>query len=338
MPATPTTLHDVAREAGVSPATVSRALTGGTVSPTTRAAVRAVADRLGYRPNRAARGLITGRAGALGLVVPDLTNPFFADVAKGVAARARAADLPVFVTDTDEEAGLEVEAVASLRRSTDGLLLCSPRASDAELLEVADRATTVLLHRRVDGLPSVAADLADGTRQAVEHLRALGHRRIAYVPGRPSSWAGAQRDAGLAAAAADGGVEVVRCAAVAPTFAGGVQAADLVLADGATAVLAYNDLVAVGLLSRAAARGVRVPDDLSVVGHDDTVATMGHPALTTVDVPQRRAGGTAVDLLLRLVAAARTAAGAPSAATPGTEVTLATHLVVRASTAEPRTR
>ncbi|WP_136519348.1 MULTISPECIES: LacI family DNA-binding transcriptional regulator [Cellulomonas] len=328
----PTTLHDVAREAGVSAATASRALTGGTVSAGTRASVRAAAERLGYRPNRAARGLITGRAGALGLVVPDLTNPFFADVAKGVAARARAADLPVFVADADEEAGLEVEAVRSLARSTDGLLLCSPRAADAQLLDVADARATVLLHRRVPGLASVVADLADGTRQAVEHLRALGHRRIAYVPGSPGSWAGEQRDVGLAAATADGGVEVVRFPPVAPTVAGGVQAADLVLADGATAVLAYNDLVAVGLLGRATARGVRVPEDLSVVGHDDTVATMAHPSLTTVAVPQRRAGAAAVDLLLRLVAAART----PGAPLPeDAEVTLTTHLVVRASTAEP---
>jgi len=326
------TIHDVARAAGVSPATVSRAMSGGTVSPTTRASVQDVARRLGYRPSRAARGLVTGRAGAIGLLVPDLTHAFFADVAKGVSGRARLAELPVFVTDTDEEAALELDAVRSLRRSTDGLLLCSPRAGDDELRAVADPATTVLVHRRVPGLSSVAGDVAGGTRQALEHLHALGHRRVAYVPGRYGSWAGTQRDAGLAEAPP--GVDVVRCSPVDPTFTGGLQAADPLLTTGASAVLAYNDLVAAGLLARLAARGVRVPEDLSVVGFDDgAVAATSRPGLTTVAIPQRRAGAAAVELLLRLVTEG------PADAPPApVELTLATSLVVRESTAPTDSR
>ncbi|HWS31660.1 MAG TPA: LacI family DNA-binding transcriptional regulator, partial [Actinoplanes sp.] len=118
-----TTVQDVARAAGVSVSTVSRALTGGAVSPTTREAVVAVASRLGYRPNRAARGLITGRTGNLGLIVPDLRNPFFADIAKGVTARAREVDCGVFISDTDEDPVAELEAIATLRHNTDGILL-----------------------------------------------------------------------------------------------------------------------------------------------------------------------------------------------------------------------
>ncbi len=309
-----TTVQDVAREAGVSVSTVSRALTGGTVSAATRETVLEAATRLGYRVNRAARGLITGRTGNLGLIVPDLRNPFFADVAKGVSARARAVDCGVFITDTDEDPVAELEAIATLGRNTDGLLLCSPRASDAEILAAADPATTVLLHRQVPGMSSVVADIADGIRQAVGHLRALGHARIAYVSGPEGSWATRQRVEALA------GLSILSLGSVAPTFEGGLLAGDLVLASPATAVLAYNDMVALGLLHRLAARGASVPGQVSVVGFDDvSLAGMSHPPLTSVAVPKDRAGAVGLDLLL----------GRNGVASG--EVVLPTCLVVRAS-------
>ncbi|WP_430782920.1 LacI family DNA-binding transcriptional regulator [Actinoplanes sp. G11-F43] len=320
-----TTVQDVARAAGVSVSTVSRALTGGAVSPATREAVVAVAHRLGYQPNRAARGLITGRTGNLGLIVPDLRNPFFADVAKGVTARARAVDCGVFISDTDEDPVAELEAVATLRHNTDGILLCSPRSADAQILAAADPQTTVLLHRRVPGMTSVVADVVDGIRQAVRHLRALGHRRIAFVSGPEDSWASRQRLAGLTEFDSDDELQILPVGSVAPTFDGGVLAADLVLASPATAVLAYNDLVAMGLLHRLAARGAVVPDRLSVVGYDDvSLAGMSHPPLTSVAVPKDRAGAIGLDLLLGR-------AGTVTAA-HGAEVILPTALVVRGST------
>ncbi|GAA1581892.1 LacI family DNA-binding transcriptional regulator [Actinoplanes couchii] len=319
-----TTVQDVARAAGVSVSTVSRALTGGAVSPSTREAVVAVAHRLGYRPNRAARGLITGRTGNLGLIVPDLRNPFFADVAKGVTARARAVDCGVFISDTDEDPVAELEAVATLRHNTDGILLCSPRSTDAQILAAADPQNTVLLHRRVPGMTSVVADVADGIRQAVQHLRALGHRRIAFVSGPEDSWASRQRLAGLADFDRDEELVILPVGSVAPTFDGGVHAADLVLAGPATAVLAYNDLVAMGLLHRLAARGAVVPDRMSVVGYDDvSLAGMSHPPLTSVAVPKDRAGAIGLDLLLGR-------AGTVTAV-HGAEVILPTSLVIRAS-------
>ncbi|GAA2702119.1 LacI family transcriptional regulator [Actinoplanes palleronii] len=318
-----TTVQDVARAAGVSVSTVSRALTGGIVSPATREAVLEVATRLGYQPNRAARGLITGRTGNLGLIVPDLRNPFFADVAKGVTARARAVDHGVFITDTDEDPVAELEALATLGRNTDGVLLCSPRASDADLLAAADPESTVLLHRRVPGLPSVVADIAGGIRQAVRHLRALGHRRIAYVSGPEDSWAAQQR---LAALSAAGDLELLPLGGLAPTFDGGLLAGDLVLDSPATAVLAYNDLVALGVLHRLAARGVVVPERMSVVGFDDvSLAAMSHPPLTSVAVPKDRAGAVGLDLLL-----------GRTGATTEREAVLPTGLVVRASSGVAR--
>ena len=327
-----TTVHDVAAAAGVSVSTVSRALTGGRVSPTTRQTVLAAAERLGYEPNRAAQGLITGRTGNLGLIVPDLRNPFFADVAKGVTVRARSADHGVFISDTDEDVAAELDALATLGRNTDGVLLCSPRAADADLLAVAAPESTVLVHRRVPGLLSVTADIADGTRQAIGHLRALGHRRIAFVAGPEDSWAGRQRLSALAGLTAGDDIEILRLGPVAPTFPGGILAGDLVLAGPATAVLAYNDLVAMGLLHRLAARGVTVPDRMSVVGYDDiSLAPMSHPPLTTVAVPQGRAGVAALELLLRRIGGP--ARSARVSREP--EVTLPTSLIVRASTGVP---
>lgn len=297
-----TTIHDVARAAGVSPSTVSRAMSGGAVHPATRETVLRVASDLGYRPSRVARGLITGRTGNLGMLVPDLGNPVFAEIIKGAVARARAADHPVYVTDTDEDPHRERETMDSLLRSTDGLLLCSPRASDAELVAAAAAMPTVVINRKVAGLPAVIADGTSGVRQAVRHLRDLGHRRIAYVSGPAGSWMERQRTAGLGTATA-AGIEVVHLPSASPTFNSGILAADLVLVSGVTAVIAFNDLLALGILQRLTGRGIRVPDDMSVVGHDDIgMASMCHPQLTTVATEKTRLGTAAADLLLRTLA------------------------------------
>jgi DNA-binding LacI/PurR family transcriptional regulator len=297
------TIRDVARAAGVSQATVSRALSmPELVRPGTRARVEAAARELGYRPNRAARGLITGRTGNLGLIVPDLSNPFFAAVVKGVQAAARAADHSVFIADTDEEPSVEADLLRALAKQVDGLILCSPRAPDDELASVGTDTTIVLMNRESGERPSVTADNADGMRQALEHLAALGHRRVAFVAGPRTSWSNAQREEGLHRAAAAGGIDLVHLGHFPPQFEGGVAAADLAVASGATAVIAYNDLVALGLLSRLGTRGIPVPAAMSVLGCDDIgMSAMSHPALTTVSVPKRAAGRATVGLLLALL-------------------------------------
>lgn len=295
------TLRDVARLAGVSPATASRALSApGLVAPERREQVQRAARELGYRPNRAARELITGRTGNLCLVVPDLENPFFAAVAKGVQARARTLGHAVFVADAEEDPRLESELVAHLAGQVDGAILCSPRMADADLDRLADEVPLVLVNREHGTLPSVVIDNADGVRQAVTHLHALGHRRIAYAGGPADSWSDTRRRYGLLDVSHGlSDVEVVNLGHFAPVFAGGVAAADLVAASGATAVLAHNDLVALGILNRLQARGLRVPDDVSVVGYDDIpAATLVSPALTTVTVPLARLGRESVDLLV----------------------------------------
>ena len=297
------TINEVARAAGVSASTVSRALaTPAMVRPATRDRVITAATALGYHPNRAARGLITGRTGNLGLLVPDLGNPFFPSIVKGVQARAHEADYAVFLADSDEDPAAEAGLVGRLSKQVDGILLCSPRMAEAELRALIGDTPLVLVYRRIGRVPSVTAEFPDAMRQAVGHLTALGHRRISYVAGPRTSWANRERVRALRAAATAAEVDLVETGHVIPQFEGGVAAADRVLAAAVTAVIAYNDLVALGLLHRFAARGVAVPGDLSVLGFDDIApAAMVHPALTTVALPKEQAGRAGVDLLLQLL-------------------------------------
>lgn len=328
------TIHDVAKAANVSPSTVSRAYTmPELLRRDTRERVQAAARALGYQPNRAARGLITGRTGNIGLIVPDLSNPFFPAVLKGAQARAREADFAVFLADAEEDPALEEELIRAMAKQVDGVLLCSSRASDATLGAIAQETPLVLLNRRIDSVPAVAMDNAGGARQAVEHLAALGHRRIAYTNGPPSSWSNRARRRAVKVRGSALGIDIVELGPFAPTFEGGLAAADLCVAARATAVLAYNDLVALGVQSRLRDSSVVVPGEMSVIGFDDIpMAQMGSPALTTVAMPCERAGRIAIDVLARRIA---DEAGGTNGA--GAEP-LATTLIVRASTAPPSAR
>jgi LacI family transcriptional regulator len=298
------TIRDVASAAGVSISTVSRALAAPEmVNEATRARVQSTADAMGYRPNRAARGLITGRTGNIGLVVPDLENPFFGSVSKGVQSRAREAGYAVFVADTDESPMMEAEAVRSLAKQVDGVVMCSARSSDDSVRRFAGEVPLVLINRRLDDIPSVTFDNGGGLRAVLRHLVALGHRRIAYAAGPVTSWSNRERSEVFAAFGRESAdLELVEAGSFAPYFSGGIEAGDVVIASGVTAVIAFNDLMAVGLVDRLRQRGYSVPDDISVAGIDNVpVATHVWPNLTTVDFPRIAIGRASVDMLLDIV-------------------------------------
>lgn len=298
------TIRDIARATGVSNSTVSRALAAPEkVAAVTRELIQETATAMGYRPNRAARGLITGRTSCIGLVVPDLENPYFGAISKGVQARARAAGYAVFIADTDEDPGMELEAVGNLTRQVDGVILCSARSSEAAVRTLAEGGPLVLVHREISGIPSIAYDNAGGLRSLMSHLVALGHRRIAYAGGPAASFSSGQRgDAFRSYSSPQVELDLIDLGAFPPTFSGGVSSGDLAIASGATAVVAFNDLVAAGLIDRLTERGVSVPGDISVAGFDNTpVATIVRPHLTTIDSPRRQIGRASVDLLLDLV-------------------------------------
>jgi LacI family transcriptional regulator len=320
------TIRDVAQAAGVSPSTVSRALSmSELVNQATRERVQQAADRLGYRPNRAARGLITGRTGNLGLIVPDLANPFFPSIVKGIQARARQLDYAVFLADADEDPAAEPKLVRALAKQVDGMVLCSPRMAEEDLRAVSAETTLVMVNRRVGNIPALTVDNAGGIRQATAHLRALQHGRIAWVGGPRDSWSNRERRRALRNATAAAGIQLVDIGNFVPQFEGGVAAADLVVAAGVSAVIAYNDLIALGLISRLRARAISVPGEISVVGTDDIpLSGMSNPALTTVALPKEQAGRQSVDLLLSLLE------GGDEAAPARRE--LPTQLLVRDST------
>ncbi|WP_329790366.1 LacI family DNA-binding transcriptional regulator [Lentzea sp. DG1S-22] len=313
------TIRDVARQAQVSVSTVSRALSApGLVKDATRQRVLDVVAGLGYQPNRAARSLITGRTGNLGIVVPDLTNPFFPSVLRGVQTRAGEADASVFFCDSREDPATEAELVRTMAAQVDGVVLCASLLSDEMIVELAALTPLVLINRIVPGVSSVLMDSASGTDQVVAHLESLGHRHFAYLGGPAAAWSNDRRLQGLA-----GRAEVLGSSD--PNFGGGHEAAGRALETGATAFIAYNDLMALGALSCLAARGVRVPEQISVTGFDDILyAAMCSPALTTVHMPTEDAGEVAVDLLAALLDGG-----------PAERRDLPTNLVVRASTAAP---
>lgn len=239
------------------------------------------------------------RTGNVGLLVPDLLNPYFAVAVKGVQARARESGYRVLVTDTDEDPGVEADLARAFIKQVDGVVLFSPRTSEPHLRALALEMPTVLVNRRVAGIASVTIDNGEGIRQAVAHLVALGHERVAYVAGPSASWSNRDRLRLLRAATAVAGIDLIETGNVEPCFAGGIAAADRVLEAGVTAAIAFNDLVALGLLD-ALGGADAVPGRISIVGFDDILpAQLAGPALTTVGQPSEEAGRAGMELLLR---------------------------------------
>lgn len=331
------TIRDVARASGVHASTVSRAFsTPHMVNSDTRSRVLATAEQLGYRPNRVARALITGRTHNLGLIVADIANPFFPPLIKASESYARQRDYHLFIADSGEDAAVEEKLVRALSKQVDGLLLCSPRMSNTVIERMRVEVPLVVINRVVAGTPSVVMDVGQGAREAIEHLIALGHRDIALLAGPRGSWTNREIRRAVGAVSRAGGVRLSVLGPNPPTEGAGAMAALPVRRLGVTAVLTYNDLMAIGLIDGLLSHGVRVPDDISVIGIDDVgLSRMIRPRLTTVATPTAAAGRAAIDMLLqqgdgRRAKPAGADLAARSWATP--QVTLHTALIVRDST------
>ena len=294
-PARRVTIAEVATEAGVSRATVSRVVNGlSTVDPAIAARVDDAVARLGYRPSETARNLSLGRTNTIAVVVPDLGNPMFQAILRGVTRAAATDGYRVLVGDTQENAGAEKDAAIEARRRCDALVLCAPRMDDDLLDEVLAAASPVaLVNRAVAGqdVPQVAMDYGQAIGLIIDHLVGLGHRHLLYLGGPIASASNRLRIAGLDAAAARHPELRIDRRTVGSSLDAGWASAEAVLASGATGVVAYNDLIALGLLSRLRELEVSVPGRLSVVGVDDIpFARFGTPPLTTVHVPQEELG------------------------------------------------
>lgn len=306
--------------------TVSRTFTNPPrVNARTREHIREVAERLGYRPNPHARALPTGRTRTIALLVPDITNPHFFELIRGAERQANAAGYTLVLGDTEESPEQELRHIQRLGPAVDGFLLAASRLPDDKLREVANRHPLALVNREARGIPSVVTNQFDGSRQIIEHLASLGHGSVAYLSGPRHSWLGQWRWRALAEAARKLGIRATRLGPFPPNVTGGA-AADAGLGPGATALIAHNDLLAIGVLRRLAERGVPVPAEISVVGYDDIFgADFCSPPLTTLAGPLENAGRTVVDVLLELVDRA------PGTRPEPARIMLPTHLVIRGS-------
>jgi LacI family transcriptional regulator, galactose operon repressor len=338
----PVKLSDVAERAGVHPATVSRALSDSTshmVNPATRERVVAAARELGYRPNPIARSLKTNRSFTVAVLVPDITNPLFPPMVRGIEDALGPAGFTALVANTENDEERARAALESMRaRQVDGCIAATATRDDGVLTDAAGDLSLVLINRRVvsHAIPAVVADDRSGIRQAVEHLAALGHERIAHVAGPQWASTGAIGHAAfletLGAVGLEPHDELIRFAD-AFTEEQGARALRDLLDSGAefTALVAGNDLMALGCYDALAERDLRCPDDISIVGFNDMpFADKFNPPLTTVRIPHYEMGLRAAELLLERIN--------EDGAALTDDVVLPVQLVQRASTAPAPTR
>ncbi|MBT1180639.1 LacI family DNA-binding transcriptional regulator [Bifidobacterium sp. CP2] len=300
------TITDVAKAAGVAASTVSRALNGGNVKAETRERIIQFARQMGYRNGTVAAAPVPSgdgnSRGNIAVLVTDIGNYYFTDIFKGLFSVAQNAKYRLFVTDIDVSTD-RGETIQSVIGASEGQLLVSPRLSDAELRRYCDPATTVFTNRQVEGYSCVGIDDASGILQAVRHLASLGHRTIAYVSGAGNSYANRVRCSTCVDAAKSFGMDCIVIGPFEPSYAGGVNAGDaLLLEQGITGVVAFNDLVASGVMGRLQERGVDIPGEMSVIGVDDSVLSrVVRPQLTTIDVRQERMGALAMQMLINKI-------------------------------------
>jgi len=320
------TIYDVATLAGVSPSTVSRTFSRpDRVSFRTAEKIRAAAEELGYRAEVETRGSTKPPSHSLGLVVADITNPFFQEVFRGTEHAARMEGMLVTVADTHESVPRARAAVDRMLPIVDGLLLASTRLANGEIQKIARTIPTVSLNRPVPGVPSVLVDNYEGAIKAAVHLESQGVRSITYLAGPHDSWADATRWRGLLDAVGTPAetapdtftrstalpasearrlrrISVRQLRVDQPTMLGGRRAFEAWRTDPTDAVLCFNDLVAIGFLDQAHREGVSVPDDVAVVGFDNTeITALIPPGLTTVAGPLHTVGRVAAANLMALI-------------------------------------
>lgn len=303
-------MKDVARLAGVSTATVSRILRGHNIgSETTRLRVLDAVRKLNYEPNLLARNLRKNQTSFIIAVLPDINNPFFARIVRGMEDVAHASGYNVLLANTDNDPVRELTYIKMLqRRGADGIIFLTARVDSTHIVQLSATTPVVLACEYLDGVPtpSVSIDNLSAAVTATQHLIGLGHRRIAMINGPPDIILSRDRFRGYQLALQQAGIGVDPELARDGTFYhdSGVHAMNslLDLAQPPTAVFCANDEMAIGAINAVRSRGLRVPEDLAVVGFDDIAfASMYHPSLTTVAQPTYEIGETAMRLMLGVI-------------------------------------
>jgi DNA-binding LacI/PurR family transcriptional regulator len=332
----PATILDVAARAGVSKSLVSRVVRGeAAVSEASRQAVLSAAEELGYRANAVARSLVQRRTYNVGVVVSDLHNIFFAEVLDGVYAAAAQLGYRAFITTGNRDPDAEKQALDQLLElRADGVILAGPRIT-ADVVKAAARTVPIAVvgsNLRLRGVDVVVDDDVRGAELAVKHLAGLGHRDIAMIDGGEGAGA-AERRAGYERAMARLGLRArVRIEPGDFTESGGHEGARRLIAEGRrpTAIFASNDQSAVGALNAINEAGLRVPEDVSLIGYDNTaLAALRHISLTTIHQPRNQIGEMAVKAVIRRI---------ERLGAPARHHVLAPQLVVRSTTGRPGRR
>ena len=336
VPKASVTRNDVAALAGVAPSTVSYVINNGprSVSMEAREQVLKAIAKLGYHPSDVARSLRTRRTQTIGLVIPDITNPYYAEMAQAVEEVSFEHGYTVILAHSSHLPERELRYSQVLRsKQVDGVIFL-PVTPDLEALHVLQRAgiAVVVLERLVPGYPCIVVDEHRAGFLATRHLIEFGHRRIGYIAVAADSTSSTARPEGYRAALLEARILPERDLLVECEYGyrAGEMAAHrfLQLPQCPTAVVAHNDLMAIGAMKAFAEAGLKIPGDISVVGFDDiAAASYAQPPLTTIACPKRRMGKAAIELLMNLMQSEERATAHPTK--------LGVELVVRGSTGRP---
>lgn len=308
----PTTIKDIARRAGVSHSTVSRALRNSSlISSETADRIRQIALEMGYQPSAAARSLKTHQTRVLGVVVNSIDDPFFAEILRGIEDVAQSSNYSLFIAASQRDPERERTIVRTMREhSVDGVIICSTSFSAGQGRALADFGVPIVVvnnQAAEDYRYSIYHDDVDGTRQLTRHLIELGHRRIAYLGNSISGRTTLDRLSGFQQEMAEAGYPIppeylLQVAGGSPE--NGQEGLDLVLdlPLRPTALICFNDMMAIGVLKGLHQAGLRVPEDMSLTGFDNIVfSAYTNPPLTTFDQPKRTIGSRAAEQLLALL-------------------------------------
>lgn len=307
----PVTIYDVARAAGVAPSTVSRTFARpGRVNAETAARIRQIAEELGYRSRPIAQGQGNAATRMLAVAVSDIANPFYSSLVRGTQVAAAESGYEILLVDARESADRERSALTRLLPVVEGVVIGGSRMSDAALRTIAKQKPTVVLNRELRDIPSVIPDNAGGMQAAIDLLRGLGHDQVVYVAGPEASWQDGMRSRAVRDVGARAGMQTYKIGPFLPTVEGGLLAARQLLARLPSAVIVYNDLMAIGVMRGLLDAGVRVPADVSVIGCDDIlIAQLVTPSLTTIAMPIRQMGITGVNNLAAIINGAKPGGG-----------------------------
>lgn len=302
------TIKDIAKHAGVSVSTVSRVLNSKPdVNYETENRVKDTIKELGYSPNSVARGLVLKKTTVIGFVVPDLMNPNFPDLARGIIERADYYGYSVIFFDTNHDNKVEKKAIKLLKSNqVDGIIVSFTEANQDELVKLKEENfPSVQIYRKSPKsiLSTIAIDNVTSAYNAVKHLLELGHRKIGHITTGEATLSGLERLQGYHKAMAEAGVRIEEewIQVCSHSVEGGETAANrLFAADmGITALFSSHDLMAIGAYEAVFKRGMRIPEDISIVGHDDIlIAGLVRPKLTTINTFKKHLGEAAVDLLI----------------------------------------